>query len=253
MEKLQIKKTISDGIVYGLKNVGSLIVMVLLYVITVWIPWLNVGTTVGLYKAIVKIGRGEVVNPTSIFDQENRKNLGDFFLLLGLVSIGTAAATAFMFFPGIVVGLAWEFAVLFLIDKKLAPHKSLKVSWKVTEGEKWTMFWIYVITCLVFGIVAGLFFGLGHIRYVGWLFYILGVAVYILMFAAIVAIEGVMYKHFSDKADEMFADRACGCHHGPAAPEAPAPAPSACGAAAPEAPAPAPSACGAAAPEAPAK
>ena len=71
-------------------------------------------------------------------------------------------------------------------------------------------------------------FGLSGIKYVGWLFAILGVAVYLIMFAALVAIEGVMYAHFSDKADEIFADKiaakeACGCAAPAPAPE-PAPA-----------------------------
>lgn len=227
-QKLEVMPTIREGILYGIKNIVSLILMVILYVLTIWIPWINVGTTIGIYKAVIGMGRGEVINPIAIFDKENRQNVGDFFLLLGLQSMGVAGASAFMFIPGIVVGLAWGFAVYFLIDKKLSPMKCLKVSYKVTDGEKWTIFWIGVLTCIIFGLVGGILFGLSSIKYVGWLFAILGVAVYLVMFAAMLAIEGVMYKHFSAKADAMFADKIdCGCHpHGPKAPEAPvAPAP----------------------------
>ena len=226
-QKLEVMPTIKEGILYGLKNIVSLILMVILYVLTIWIPWINVGTTIGLYKAVIKMGRGEVINPVAIFDKENRQNVGDFFLLTGLMSMGVAGATAFMFIPGIVLGIAWGFAIYFLLDKKLSPMKCLKVSYKVTDGEKWTIFWVGVLTCIIFGLVGGILFGLATIKYIGWLFAILGVAVYLLMFAAMLAIEGVMYKHFSAKADEMFADKIdCGCHpHGPKAPEAPAPAP----------------------------
>lgn len=235
-QKLEVMPTIKEGVLYGLKNIASLILMVVLYVLTIWIPWINVGTTIGLYKAVIKMGRGEVVNPLAIFDKENRQNVGDFFLLMGLMSMGIAGATAFMFIPGIVLSIAWGFAIYFLIDKKLSPMKCLKVSYKVTDGEKWTIFWITLLVMVVFGLVAGILFGLGTIKYVGWLFTILGVAVYLLMFAAMLAIEGVMYKHFSAKADEMFADKIdCGCH-GPKAPVAPAPAP----APSPVEPAPAP-------------
>jgi hypothetical protein len=44
--------------------------------------------------------------------------------------------------------------------------------------------------------------------------------------AVFVAVEGVMYAHFSAKADEIFADKIGCCHGAPKAPEAPeAPAP----------------------------
>jgi len=236
-QKLQVIPTIKAGIIYGLKNIPSLLGMVILYVLTVWIPYLNVGTTIGLQKAIIKIGRGEVINPLDIFAKENRQNLGDYFLLMGLMSMGIAGATAFMFIPGLVVSLAWGFAMYFFLDKGLSPTKALKVSYKSTDGEKWTIFWVVVLACMLFSIVGGLLFGLSGIKYVGWLFAILGVAVYLIMFAALVAIEGVMYAHFSEKADEIFADKiaakeACGC----AAP-APAPAPEPEPAPAPEDPA----------------
>ena len=59
IQKLQVIPTIKEGILYGLKNIPSLLGMVVLYVLTVWIPYLNVGTTIGLYKAVIKMGRGE--------------------------------------------------------------------------------------------------------------------------------------------------------------------------------------------------
>ena len=205
-QKLEVMPTIKEGILYGLKNIASLILMVILYVLTVWIPWINVGTTIGLYKSVIKMGRGEVINPVAIFDKENRQNVGDFFLLMGLMSMGVAGASAFMLIPGIVVGIAWGFALYFLIDKKLSPMKCLKVSYKVTDGEKWTIFWIGVLVCILFSLVGGILFGLSGIKYIGWLFTILGIAVYILMFAAMLAVEGVMYKHFSAKAEAPAAE-----------------------------------------------
>ncbi len=231
-DKLQIKQTILDGVQYGIKNVVPLILMVILYVVTIWIPWLNVGTTVGLYKSVIKIGRGEVINPVDIFAKENWQNLGDFFLLMGLMSIGITAACMFVFIPGIILSFAWSFALYFFIDKGLSPTKALKVSYKVTDGEKWTIFWIMLIVCVLGGIVCGLFAGLATIKYVGWLFAILCFAAYLITFAVLLAVDGVMYKYFSEKADKIFADKiGCCCKEEPKAPEAPvAPA-------APEAPA----------------
>lgn len=226
--KLQIKQTILDGVQYGIKNVVPLILMVILYVLTAWIPWLNVGTTVGLYKSVIKIGRGEVINPVDIFAKENWQNLGDFFLLMGLMSIGISAACLFVFIPGIILSIAWSFAIYFFIDKGLSPTKALKVSYKVTDGEKWTIFWIMLLVLVIFGILCGVLAGLATIKYVGWLFAILCFAAYLIMFAVLLAVDGIMYKHFSAKADEMFADKiaAC-CCKAPEAPAAPAEAPAA--------------------------
>ena len=222
-QKLQIKQTLLDSVQYGIKNIGSLILMVILYIATVWIPYLNVGTTIGLYKAIIGIGRGEIINPTAIFDGENFENLGDFFLLQGFITVGITAAAAFMFFPAIVIGIAWGFAIYFFIDKGLSPQKCLKVSYKVTYGEKWTIFWIICILMLAISILSSIF---AMIPKVGFIFVI---AIAIIGVAVAVAVEGVMYAHFSAKADEMFGDKApgCGCHapapEAPAAPESPAP------------------------------
>ena len=80
-EKLDIMKTFRDGVRYGLKNFLPLLLMVILYMVTIWIPYLNVGTTIGFYKAIIGIGRGETIDPTSIFAKENFANIGGFFLL----------------------------------------------------------------------------------------------------------------------------------------------------------------------------
>ena len=216
-QKLQIKKTIMDAIQYGLKKVGPLILMVILYVVTIWIPYLHVGTTIGFYKSSIKIGKGEVINPLAIFDKENFKvNLGEFFLLIGLLSVGISAALCFMFIPGIVMGLAWGFAVYFFLDKGLSPVKAMKVSYKVTDGEKWTIFWIILIIALCFSILSAIF---AMIPKVGMIFVVL---LYIIYIAVYVAVEGVMYAHFAAKADEIFADK-IGCCHGAPAP-APAPA-----------------------------
>ena len=217
-QKLEIQSTIVKAAQYGMQNVLPLLLMVVLYIVTIWIPYLNVGTTIGLYKAIMKIGRGEVINPLDIFAKENRENLGDFFLLIGFVSMGTAAAMMFMFIPAIVLGIAWQFAIYFFIDRGVGPHKALKLSYKVTFGEKWTIFFIYLIVYFLIGLVCGL---LGAIPKVGG---VLAAIAAICCMVIVVAVEGVMFKHFSDKADEMLAEGCdCGCKapEAPAAPEAP--------------------------------
>ena len=205
MEKLDIMQTIKDGVRYGLKNFLPLLLMIILYVVTVWIPWLNVGTTIGLYKAIIGIGRGETIDPTSIFDKENFKNISGFFILMGLVYIGTIVAMFFMFIPAIVVGIAWSFAIYFFIDKKVSPLKAIQLSWDSTYGNKWRIFFVGVVCWFLIGIICGI---LGCIPKVGG---VLMVIALIVCMAIVVAIEGVMYDFFSKKADAILAEKRGKC------------------------------------------
>ncbi len=195
--KINVMDTIKDGIQLALKNVLSLILLVILYVLTVWIPYLNVGTTVGLYKAVIAMSRGEVVDPVSIFDKDNFKFFGNMFLLLGFQTVGITAATAFMFVPGIILSIAWGFAMYLLIDKGVSPLKALTASYDITLGEKWRIFAINLFVGLIIGLVSGLF---TLIPKVGFVFTIL---VVIVGCALAVAVEALMYRHFADKYDAM--------------------------------------------------
>ena len=200
-EKLDIMQTIKDGVRYGLKNFFPLLLMVLLYVVTVWIPYLNVGTTIGFYKAIIGIGRGETIDPTSIFAKENFANIGGFFLLTGFIAIGTFAAACFMLLPAYVIGIAWSFAIYFYLDKKVSPLKSLQLSYDTTFGNKWRIFFTELICVLLICVVCGI---LGAIPKVGA---VLAVIAAIVCSAIVVAIEGVMYDFFSKKADAILAEQ----------------------------------------------
>ena len=199
--KLDIMQTIKDGVKYGLKNFLPLLLMVILYVITVWIPYLNVGTTIGLYKAVIKIGRGETIDPTAIFAKENFKNLHGFFLLFGLLYIGIVVATCFMFIPGIVMGIAWGFAMYFFLDKNVSPLKALQLSYDSTFGNKWRIFAVEILCSLLIGILCGIF---ACIPKVGG---VLAVLVALVCAAIVVAVEGVMYDFFSKKADAILAEK----------------------------------------------
>ena len=200
-EKLDIMQTIKDGVQYGLKNFFPLLLMVILYVVTVWIPYLNVGTTIGLYKAVIGIGRGETIDPTAIFAKENFQNLSGFFLLLGLLYIGIVVAMFFMFIPGIVMSVAWGFAIYFFIDKKVSPLKALQLSYDSTFGNKWRIFFLEFLCALLIGIICGILTAIPKVGPV------LGVLASIVCAAIMVAVEGVMYDFFSKKADKIMAEK----------------------------------------------
>lgn len=195
--KLNIQQTLVDGVNLGIKNIVNLLLMALLYVITLWIPYLNVGTTIGFYKAIISLSKGEPIDPTSIFSRENYKSLGDFFLLFGLQTAGIGAAAMFFFVPAMVVSLAWQFAMYFFLDKKTSPLKSLALSYDATCGEKWRLFFTYLALGLCICVVL---FLLGLIPKVGPFLCFLGI---IAVLPITMGVEAVLYKYFSAKADAL--------------------------------------------------
>jgi len=229
-KKLEVIPTLTEACQLGIKNLVPLLLTVLLYFVTVWIPYLNVGTTVGLYRIIIDLSKGKTIEPTSIFKKENFENMGGFFLMLGFLSMGISAAMIFLFVPALVMGIAWGFAIYIFLEKKVSPLKALMLSDKATYGEKWTIFLIGLLFGFAVGIVCGL---LGWIPFIGAVF----VFVIIIAAAAIgIALDAVMYRHFSEKVDAILAEPHA-CHRPsfkePEAPEAEPEAP----AAEPEAPA----------------
>ena len=200
-EKLDIMQTIKDGVRYGLKNFLPLLLMVILYLVTVWIPYLNVGTPIGLYKAVIGIGRGETIDPTAIFAKENFKDLSGFFLLLGLLYMGVTVACFFMFIPGLVMSIAWGFAIYFFLDKKVSPLKALRLSYDTTYGNKWRIFFLGLLCGVVVGILCGV---CAMIPKAGA---VVAVLMSLLCTAICVAIQGVMYDFFSKKADTILEEK----------------------------------------------
>ena len=84
MKKLDIKEVLTEGVGIGIKNIVSLVLATILYVVTVWIPYLNVGTTIAMMSIPVELSKGNIINPLFIFDAKFRKNMGEFFILVGL-------------------------------------------------------------------------------------------------------------------------------------------------------------------------
>jgi len=162
-KKLAIGFTMKEGFAIGIKNIGPILVNVLLWALTVWIPYLNVGTTIGLSVGIVAMAsRGEAISMTEIFNPKYRKHMGEFFLASGLICLGVSIGTLFLFIPGIVIAIAWSLALMLLIDKEKNPMESLSFSNKLTYGYKWRIFGIYLIPCLVFTVVQLILIIIGY-------------------------------------------------------------------------------------------
>ncbi|MBO4447007.1 MAG: hypothetical protein J5764_02645 [Bacteroidales bacterium] len=192
--KLNIIETIKEGVVIGTKNILSLLIVAVLYYLTCWVPYLNIGTTVGLYKFIIKLSRGEVADPLILFEKENFDNLGNLILFFGIYSMGLIVAFFMMIIPFFVMSIAWSFAIYFLIDRKMKPIEALELSFKVTDGEKWHILAVLVLLCIAMTIVSTV---LGIIPVVGGA--LAGIAS-LFFFAIVLAVVSVLFKHFDSKA-----------------------------------------------------
>jgi hypothetical protein len=166
LRKLAVGATIKEGISIGTRNIGPILMNVLLWILTIWIPYLNVGTTIGLTAGIVsKASRGEAIPMTEIFDPKYRKYMGEFFLASGLISVAVGIGTIFAVIPGIVIGIAWSLAILLVVDKGKNPTEAITLSNNCTYGYKGRMFGIYFLVCLIFTAVQTIVSGIGAATY----------------------------------------------------------------------------------------
>ena len=150
---------IKDGVGLGLKNWLSLVGVVILYTLTCWIPYLNVGTTIALICLPAAMSRGEVISPTEIFASKYRKNMGNFFLLCVFYITAIFIGMLFGIIPGIVLGYAWFIAFLLLVDKEMEPLQALSESNKRTHGKKLKIFGAFLLLGILY-FIAYLFIAL---------------------------------------------------------------------------------------------
>lgn len=198
-EKLEFGRTLQDCITIGTKNLPSILLTVLLWLVTCWIPYLNVGTTIALLTMPMKLSRGEIINPTFIFDSVYRHQMGEFFLLAALWLMGIAVGICFGYIPGIVISLAWSQAFFLLLDKRMNWAVCLTESNRLTMGYKLKMFLIKFVIGLVF-LFAYLIIALIAIK-VPFLGFLLYLVLFVLATGVSIAVDGVFYRELVLNAD----------------------------------------------------
>lgn len=188
-KKLEVVAIVKNGIGIGMTNLVPILVNVLLWILTCWIPYLNIGTTIGLAVGIVsKASKGEPIGMTEIFDPKYRKFMGEFFLTEGLVAVGAGIGCALFFIPGIVISIAWSFAPLLAVDKGKNPTESLTLSNNATYGNKGSMFLSYLALSVAASILCAIF---AMIPVIGFL---LVLAVVVLSMFTSIGIYAYCYK-----------------------------------------------------------
>jgi len=205
-KELTIGGIISYSIVNGLKNAISIFGAFILWVLTIWIPYINVGTTICLFSALpIALSKGEMISPAEIFKAKYRNFMGEYFILSGLKGMGIYLGLLFMFFPGIVLAYAWSLSSLLLIDKEINPAEALSLSNKLTKGNKWTMFFGDILIMLMFIIVIAI---------IGFIFMkismILNVIIVFLLFIILISARlnslGYVYKILTEEETPTIID-----------------------------------------------
>lgn len=154
MEKktLDFGRTFSEAMTIGLKNAPSIIAAILLFALTCWIPYINIGTYIALKLLPTKLAKGEVINPLGIFDSQYRRYMGEFLITAGLMTGPVFMGLLFGAIPGLVLLYTWSLTYYFIFDKGKNPIQALRASNDATYGSKWMI----VLVKFVFSIASTL-------------------------------------------------------------------------------------------------
>lgn len=198
MKKLDFAETFKDAITIGVKNAPSVIAAVALFLVTIWIPYINIGTFIAITLLPTQLAKGEVINPLGIFDSKYRRYMGEFLITMGLMVIPIYIALIFMIVPGIVLSLAWSLAYYFLIEKGKNPIEALKASNDATYGSKWTMFAVGIVFGIAAIIVLLIFSAICGMINVGFITFVVMFALIVIVMSIGMAISASYWKQLKD-------------------------------------------------------
>jgi hypothetical protein len=77
-------------------------------------------------------------------------------ILANLLVIALVVMGVFVFIvPGIIIGCRLAFVSYIIMDKKLDPIEAVELSWKLTRGHGWKIFFMGVVSCFIilFGLI----------------------------------------------------------------------------------------------------
>ena len=170
----------------------------MLFLVTIWIPYINIGTFIAITLLPTQLAKGEVINPLGIFDSKYRRYMGEFLITMGLMVIPIYIAMLFMFVPGIVLSIAWTLAYYFLIEKGKNPMQAIKASNDATYGSKWTMFFVILVFAVVAAIVMLIFSFICGLINVGFITFVVMFVLIVLIMSIGMAINASFWKQLKD-------------------------------------------------------
>lgn len=155
MEK-EFMPTLLDAYSIAVKNALSIVIAILLWILTIWIPYINIGTTIALCTMPLALSRNKPISPTFIFDKRYRQFFGEFFLTGGLMLAGILAGALFCGFPAIVILISWSLAPMLVLDKGCNASEALTLSNKCTYGNKFLIFILFLTLLVSLGVLLGI-------------------------------------------------------------------------------------------------
>lgn len=200
-KRLDFATTLQDAIAIGLKNAPSVIAAVALWLITIWVPYINVGTTIAITLLPTRLAKGEIVNPLGIFDSKYRRYMGEYFITMGLMVFPILIGLIFMIVPAIVLSIAWTLSYYFLFEKGKNPIQAIKASNDATYGSKWTMFAVQLVVGIIVGIFLGIFRFLCDTIDVGFITFIVMFVLYVLAISISMAVNASYWKQLKDNVE----------------------------------------------------
>ena len=141
------------------------------------------------------------INPLYIFQSKYRRNMGEFLILEALKMGALSVAFLFLFFPGMVISIAWSFAEILFVDQDKSPMDALCDSNKMTYGNKWRIFWINTLLGLFMMIAALIIIGICAAVDAGWLTVVGAILVVLLALffvPAVLGVQAAIYKKLSE-------------------------------------------------------
>ncbi len=113
MENLQTRRildfgqTLRDTFVDGWHHALPIAGCYLLWIATVWIPYINIGTTIAIMMLPLELANGRRIAPLSIFSARYRRDMGQYLLTLGLMLLPAIALFIIMMYIGYSVGMLY--------------------------------------------------------------------------------------------------------------------------------------------------
>ncbi|HVP18459.1 MAG TPA: hypothetical protein VMU36_05630 [Spirochaetia bacterium] len=199
MAELTVGSIIAGGFSKGFKNVIPFTVNIILWALTVWIPYLNIGTTIGMATIAVKMGGSKTISAVEIFNPVYRKRMGEYFLTAALVYLGVLAGLIFVVIPGLVLAIAWSLSLLLVVGKELNPLEAMNQSNKLTYGRKWTIFGGEAILAIIAYVVIGIFYYLSTATHGAGsvVLYIITVILYLISLSILTGAQATIYERLA--------------------------------------------------------
>ena len=198
MNKVSFRLTFAEALEIGVKNAPSIIGCVVLWLLTIWVPYINVGTTIAINMLPIELAKGGVISPLGIFDAKYRKYMGEFLITTGLMIIPVFIASLFMIVPGIVLSIAWSLAYFFLFEKKKNPMQAISASNEATYGSKWTMFFVLLAFVVAASVIAGIFAWICAAIDAGFITFVVMLALVAVIMSISLAINASFWRQLKD-------------------------------------------------------